>query len=731
MTGQLGRRYGNYRLTRLLGEGSFAEVYLAEHIHLDSQAAIKLLRVVLLNEHKDPFLTEARRLARLKHPHIVRLLDFGIEADVPFLVMEYASNGSMRTKHPKGSQVPLETVINYVNQIADALQYIHEQKLVHRDIKPENILLAANQEIWVSDLGIAAIAHETGSIVPQGQAGTLTYMAPEQILEVPRPASDQYSLGIIVYEWLCGKRPFHGPFAELYKQHLYVPPPSLKDKVPDLPPSVEEVVLTALAKDPQQRFSSVVAFATALEQASQSERHHAQSSAFSAVSDQGSSTNSVEEQATTIIHSWSETIAEQIDTAQTIDASQPVIAEQKSMNSAPLEISSESKLYLPMPFPNEHIEKVTAPLPVLEVQKNDAMFLQQNHKANSRKLISSAMPEQPVKSIGGRRGSSRRTKWFLLSAILILLVALIGVIVLIPLRNFVSSAPASVVTRIVSKNIELKNTYPISAVTGKPDAAQHQVQARLLTYRIPSQMMRVMVSGIKIIPGTQAAGMLTFYNGSLTQETVGAGTIFTGSDGEKIINDEPAIIPGAKPPTEGSVSVTAHAVNVGISGNIKALDIHYTCCVVNDYIFVENLSPFKGGKDEQQIAVVQQSDIDGVVSVLSQQARTSLLSQVRSNEQLVNPPQCIDKEASNHSPGDKAISILITASVLCTAEVYDQQAAEAMAADLLRSEASKSPGSGYKLMGKIVTNITQAIVTDPKNGTVLLVVETEGIWISG
>ncbi len=383
-----------------------------------------------------------------------------------------------------------------------------------------------------------------------------------------------------------------------------------------------------------------------------------------------------------------------------------------------------------MPFPNEHIEKVTAPLPVLGTQNNDSVDLRQN-KANSREFVSSAMLGQSMKSIGGRRGLPRRTKWFLLFAILILLVALIGVIVLIPLRNFVSSAPASVVTRIVPKNIELKNTYTISAVTGKPDAAQHQVQARLLTYRIPSQVMRVMVSGTKIIPGKQATGTLTFYNGSLLQETIPEGTVFTGKDEEQIVNDQTAIIPGAKPPTEGSVSVTAHAVNVGISGNIKALDIHYTCCVANDYIFVENLSPFKGGKDEQQFAVVQQGDIDGVVADLSQQAKTSLLSQVRSNEQLVNPPQCTNKKASDHSPGDKASSVLVTASALCTAEVYDQQAAQAMAADLLRSEASKSPGSGYKLAGKIVTSITQVVVTDPQKGTLVLFVETEGVWVSG
>src|SRR5207248_1288106 len=164
---------------------------------------------------------EARRLVRLRHPHIVRLLEFGIEGDMPFLVMEYASNGSLYTRHPKGSQVPLETVVSYTKQVADALQYIHEQKLVHRDIKPANMLLGSNLEVLVSDLGIAAVAHSTSSLSLQTMAGTVPYMAPEMIQGKPRPASDQYALGIVVYEWLCGDRPFRGSPAELYSQHLF------------------------------------------------------------------------------------------------------------------------------------------------------------------------------------------------------------------------------------------------------------------------------------------------------------------------------------------------------------------------------------------------------------------------------------------------------------------------------------------------------------------------------
>src|SRR5947209_764880 len=218
MTDRIGQQLGNYRLLRLLGRGSFAEVYLGEHIHLESQAAIKVLRSVLQDEHKDDFLMEARRLVRLKHPHIVRFLEFGFEGGVPFLIMEYAPNGSLRTQHPAGSQVLLETIVSYVKQVAEALQYLHEQGLVHRDVKPENMLLGSNQEVMLSDLGIAAVAHASSSII--GIAGTPAYMAPEQILKTARPSSDQYALGIVVYEWLCGNWPFYGSLALMLNQHL-------------------------------------------------------------------------------------------------------------------------------------------------------------------------------------------------------------------------------------------------------------------------------------------------------------------------------------------------------------------------------------------------------------------------------------------------------------------------------------------------------------------------------
>src|SRR5260221_2689369 len=264
-----GRQLGNYRLRSLLGHGGFAEVYLGEHIYLETQAAIKVLHTQLASTDIEQFRIEARTIAHLIHPHIVRVLEFGVEGRTPFLVMDYAPKGTLRERHPKGTRLPLPTVVSYLKQIAPALQYAHEQKLIHRDVKPENLLLGRTDEILLSDFGIALVAQLSRYQGMRDMAGPIAYMAPEQIEAHPRPASDQYSLGIVVYEWLSGDRPFHGSFTEIAIKHSVVPPPPLREKVPELSPAVEQVVLTALAKDPKERFASVRAFATAFEWASQ------------------------------------------------------------------------------------------------------------------------------------------------------------------------------------------------------------------------------------------------------------------------------------------------------------------------------------------------------------------------------------------------------------------------------------------------------------------------------
>ena len=269
MADRLGQQFGNYRLVALLGQGGYAEVYLGQHVRLDLQAAIKVLHAHLTGSEAEHFSQEAETIAKLTHPAIVRVFDFDVQDGVPFLVMDYAPNSSLRRRYPKGSLVPLPQILSSVKQVASALQYAHDQKFMHRDVKPENMLLGRHEEVLLSDFGLAALAHSSGSLSTQEAIGTLAYMAPEQIEGHPRPASDQYALGVVVYEWLCGSRPFEGSPTEVMVQQLTMPPPPLHEQVATIPLGIEQVVLRALAKGPKERFASVHDFAEALEQASQ------------------------------------------------------------------------------------------------------------------------------------------------------------------------------------------------------------------------------------------------------------------------------------------------------------------------------------------------------------------------------------------------------------------------------------------------------------------------------
>jgi len=267
MINRIGQQLGNYRLIQSLGKGGFAEVYLGEHIYLKTFSAIKILQMQLSGDDINQFMAEGRMLAQLQHPNIIRVLDFGVDHDTPFLVMDYAPNGTLRRRYPQGSILPMVAVISNIKEVARALQYAHEQHVVHRDVKPENMLLGKNNEVLLTDFGIATVIQTSRSQHTQSIIGTVSYMAPEQIRGHAIPASDQYALGVTAYEWLCGERPFTGTFVEITTQQIAVQPPPLRQKAPSLSLAVEQVVMRALEKEAQRRFPSVKDFAEALEYA--------------------------------------------------------------------------------------------------------------------------------------------------------------------------------------------------------------------------------------------------------------------------------------------------------------------------------------------------------------------------------------------------------------------------------------------------------------------------------
>src|SRR6266700_1213090 len=210
MTMREGQQLGNYRLMNRLGTGSFGTVYLGEHVYLETPAAIKVMNVELPPQVESPFRVEARTLARLIHPYIIRILDFGIEQATPFLIPDYAPNGTLRDRYPRSTRLSLSLVATYTRQIAEALAFAHQLQLVHRDIKPENILLGRQEEALLSDFGIALMVDPAYAHPSEEFAGTLAYCAPEQLNGLPQPASDQYALAAMVYEWIAGRRPFEG-----------------------------------------------------------------------------------------------------------------------------------------------------------------------------------------------------------------------------------------------------------------------------------------------------------------------------------------------------------------------------------------------------------------------------------------------------------------------------------------------------------------------------------------
>lgn len=267
-----GSQVGNYLLLRQLGKGGEASVYLAEHIYLKNWVAIKLLNLSSARASAlERFQYEAQLLAHLKHQHIVRILDFGWQDGTPFMVMNYAPGGTLKTAFAQNQPLPVSHVMPTVLKIASALQYVHDQGVIHCDVKPDNILLGPSNKIWLTDFGIATtVPSSPAEIYSSAEAcGTVHFMAPEQLEGKPLPASDQYALAAMIYRWLSGRYPFEGSAFEVYLSHFRATSPQpLRDHIPSIPSVVEQVMMKALAKDPQQRFQHILEFASALEEAS-------------------------------------------------------------------------------------------------------------------------------------------------------------------------------------------------------------------------------------------------------------------------------------------------------------------------------------------------------------------------------------------------------------------------------------------------------------------------------
>jgi serine/threonine protein kinase len=263
-----GKSLGQFDIQDEIGRGGMATVYRARQKTINRTVAVKVLPRALLHDPSfyERFTREVDVIAHLEHPHILPIYDFGEADGVPYIAMRYLGGGSMAQWIRRGLPTP-EALVKPMGQVAQALDYAHQQGIVHRDLKPGNIMLDERGNAYLTDFGIAKVLNSnlTGSAI----IGTPAYMSPEQAHGLPLDArSDLYSLGVVLFEMLTGHEPFEAetPVALLLK-HINEPMPSVRQIRPDVPPSVEAVVYKATAKNPNDRYSSAGDFALALQDA--------------------------------------------------------------------------------------------------------------------------------------------------------------------------------------------------------------------------------------------------------------------------------------------------------------------------------------------------------------------------------------------------------------------------------------------------------------------------------
>lgn len=265
-----------YLIKAMIGGGGMADVYLAHDTILDRNVAIKVLRMEFANDQE--FITrfdrEAQAATSLSHPNIVNIYDVGEDDQMPYMVMEYVDGMTLKEYIQRFGPIEVSEAIDIMKQITAAITQAHENGIVHRDLKPQNIMIDSHGQVKVTDFGIAIALSATALTQTNSILGSVHYLSPEQARGgTATKKSDIYSLGIVFYELLTGKLPFSGqsPIAIALK-HLQSDTPYVRNFNPDIPQSVENIVLKAMAKDPLQRFQTVYQMQQSLETALSPER---------------------------------------------------------------------------------------------------------------------------------------------------------------------------------------------------------------------------------------------------------------------------------------------------------------------------------------------------------------------------------------------------------------------------------------------------------------------------
>jgi serine/threonine protein kinase len=263
----VGARFAGFEVERLLGRGGMGVVYLAQHLALDRKVALKVLTAELGadQDFRDRFIREARLAAQIDHPNVIPVYDAGLEGGLLYIAMRYVDGTDLRAVIDAEQALSTGRTVQIVSQVGQALQAAHDKGLVHRDVKPANILLeprTSGERVFLSDFGLTKRVDSASRMTKAGMfVGTVSYAAPEQLQAGPvDQRADIYALGCLLYECLTGAPPFAAETeAQVMVAHLMQPPPLVSQRRPDVG-ALDGVVIRAMAKEPNDRYQSCVAF---------------------------------------------------------------------------------------------------------------------------------------------------------------------------------------------------------------------------------------------------------------------------------------------------------------------------------------------------------------------------------------------------------------------------------------------------------------------------------------
>lgn len=682
-----GTQLGNYDVIRRIRVGGMGAVYEGrQRTAFGRRVAIKVILGSYASdrEMRRRFAREARTIARLQHPHILQLIEFGEQAGMLFLVMPFIEGGTL-TSYLRRELPALQDIASIFLQLLDAVEYAHDEGLIHRDIKSSNVLLDARRGgvpyVYLADFGLVRTLknlelEETGKPIPLDQIpGTPHYMAPEQTRGIVTPATDIYALGVLLYQMLTGELPYDDPDdVKVVKMHLSAPVPSPCERDASVPVELGEVARKAMAKRPEQRFASVAEMRAS----------------FSAA----------------------------------VEGPLARVTED----------DPDIDIELPPPVPAASARRKSIPLPAPEPKKPPAPVAVRRARA----VMPSALlaPARPRPG-GSKRMKNRRFALAVVAATLvpvILLVALLlprllGVSLFPAGFPLVGASPVATVT-VTVKSQPVQDTYLLMADSNitKPDATTRAIPDRLLTAGASGSRV-VSTTGTQTIPGTQARGTLFFDNSSHQSFILQSGTQFMASDSVQVVLAQAVTIPPRQDGVDGTISAPALAAAAGAAGNIGAGALASTCC--NNQVVVSNSQAFTGGTNPRTAHIVTQADLNSAQNALTPGLEKETLQKIQrqfaASEVRAGSPVFSVVSSSDQPVGARSNTVTVQVSVTATEIVYNAQAARQMALQLLGEKAAQNPGDNYRPNSPPVV-ATPVVTAQEKNGAIYLSVSVHGVW---